>query len=167
MDVRYRVGAAGALEATVDGRPCAGQVISVAAVDGDIDVDLELDGDRGRWLVTPVGGMLAVLGPGGVLDLVEVPLLPEASTSVGTGGPTAPLPGTVVQVAVGAGQTVRAGDPLVVLEAMKMEHTIRAHDDAVVDEVLVAVGSSVEAHQVLLRLRPPDGPPADSPTHSR
>jgi len=156
LDVRYRQEATGAFEARVDGEPCSGEVVEVGPVAGDIVVELETNGERGRWTVTPLDETLAVMGPGGTVELVEVPLLPVATTAATAGGPTAPLPGTVVQIAVGPGQAVRAGDPLVVLEAMKMEHTIRAHDDGVVEEVLVTVGASVDARQLLLRLRPPD-----------
>ena len=65
-------------------------------------------------------------------------------------GPVAPVPGTVAAVEVAAGQVVAAGQTLVVLEAMKMEHRIVADSDGVVDEVLVAPGQSVDAHQVLV-----------------
>jgi acetyl/propionyl-CoA carboxylase alpha subunit len=69
-----------------------------------------------------------------------------------TGGPSTPVPGTVTHVAVAPGDAVEAGDALVVLEAMKMEHTIRADADGVVAEVHVAVGQSVEAHVVVVTL---------------
>ena len=55
----------------------------------------------------------------------------------------APMPGSVVQVLVEAGATVAKGDPLVVVEAMKMEHVIRAPHDGVVERVDVAVGDVV------------------------
>jgi propionyl-CoA carboxylase alpha chain len=64
----------------------------------------------------------------------------------------APLPGTVAAVEVGAGDTVTAGQVLVVLEAMKMEHRLDATVDGTVAEVLVAAGDRVDAHQVLVRL---------------
>ena len=68
------------------------------------------------------------------------------------GGPSAPVPGTITAVMVAAGDAVHAGDTLVVLEAMKMEHRITADTDGLVSEVLVTVGDSVEAHQVVVRL---------------
>ena len=55
------------------------------------------------------------------------------------GGPSAPVPGTITAVLVTAGEAVCAGDPLVMLEAMKMEHRIIADADGVVSEVLVSV----------------------------
>ncbi len=62
------------------------------------------------------------------------------------------MPGTVTVVAVAVGDRVTAGQLLVVLEAMKMEHRITADADAVVAEVPVAVGDSVDAHQVVVVL---------------
>ncbi len=67
-------------------------------------------------------------------------------------GPTTPVPGTVTHVAVAVGDVVSAGDALVVLEAMKMEHTIRADEDGVVAEIHVRVGQSVDAHTVVATL---------------
>lgn len=61
----------------------------------------------------------------------------------GGGGLDAPMPGTVTQVMVAAGDQVTKGQPLVALEAMKMEHVIRAPRDGVVKSVAVAVGEMV------------------------
>lgn len=72
------------------------------------------------------------------------------------GGPQelrAPIPGRVVSVAVAAGDAVTAGQPLVVLEAMKMENRICAENAGVVDAVLVADGETVEGGQALVTLR--------------
>ncbi|KUI29253.1 biotin carboxylase N-terminal domain-containing protein [Mycobacterium sp. GA-2829] len=68
------------------------------------------------------------------------------------GGPTSPMPGTVQSVHVTVGQEVSAGDRLVVVEAMKMEHVIRASADAVVAQVLVEAGQAVTAGRVLVEL---------------
>jgi pyruvate carboxylase len=62
----------------------------------------------------------------------------------------APMPGLVVNVAVKAGQAVSRGDPLVALEAMKMETVIRAEHDGTVHAVPVTVGTQVEAHDLLV-----------------
>jgi biotin carboxyl carrier protein len=61
----------------------------------------------------------------------------------------APMPGTVVRVAATAGEPVAAGTALVVLEAMKMEHTIAAPHDGTVAEIRVSVGDSVDLGTVL------------------
>ncbi|MDB5804916.1 MAG: 3-methylcrotonyl-CoA carboxylase, partial [Betaproteobacteria bacterium] len=56
---------------------------------------------------------------------------------------TAPMPGKVVAVLAASGQTVKKGDPLVIMEAMKMEHTIAAPSDGMVEEILYQVGDQV------------------------
>ena len=59
------------------------------------------------------------------------------------------MPGKVVKVLVAAGQEVAAGAPLVVLEAMKMEHTVRAAEAGTVRALHVAVGDQVDADRLL------------------
>lgn len=59
------------------------------------------------------------------------------------------MPGSVVRVEATAGQRVSAGQPVLVLEAMKMEHQIRAPADGLVAEVLVGPGDQVQAGDVL------------------
>ncbi|EBA10637.1 Methylcrotonyl-CoA carboxylase alpha chain [Roseobacter sp. CCS2] len=70
------------------------------------------------------------------------------------GGDTvlAPMPGLVRDVAVTAGQTVQEGDRMVVLEAMKMEHVLRAPRDGTVDSVMVATGDQVTAGALMVSL---------------
>lgn len=66
-----------------------------------------------------------------------------ADSTEGEGRLTAPMPGKVIAVLVEPGQKVEQGDPLIVMEAMKMEHTIGAPAAGVVGEVLYAVGDQV------------------------
>ena len=66
----------------------------------------------------------------------------------------APMASTVVEVLVATGDAVHAGQPLLIVEAMKMEHELRAEADGRVEAVLAEVGESVEADDVLLRLAP-------------
>jgi pyruvate carboxylase subunit B len=68
----------------------------------------------------------------------------------------APMPGLVTRVDVAAGDTVRAGQGVVVIEAMKMENELRADADAVVENVLVEAGQAVEKGAVLVQLRAPE-----------
>jgi len=67
---------------------------------------------------------------------------------------TAPMPGKVVSFAVQAGDAVQAGQPLAVMEAMKMEHTIAAPHDGTVAELLYTPGDQVSEGAELLRLQP-------------
>lgn len=69
---------------------------------------------------------------------------------------TAPMHGRITSVLVAAGDPVAAGAPLLTLEAMKMEHTLRAGFDGTVDAVLCSTGDNVEAAQVLVRLEKPE-----------
>lgn len=64
-----------------------------------------------------------------------------------------PMPGTISEISVSAGQSVKKGDTLLVLEAMKMENEIMSPRDAEVAAVLVAKGDSVQAGAPLLSLR--------------
>ncbi|MBY0574402.1 MAG: acetyl/propionyl/methylcrotonyl-CoA carboxylase subunit alpha [Undibacterium sp.] len=67
------------------------------------------------------------------------------------GGLSAPMPGKIVAVLVNAGQEVQKGDALLIMEAMKMEHTITAPHDGVIEEVLYAVADQVTEGAALLR----------------
>ena len=64
----------------------------------------------------------------------------------------APMPGLVLDILVESGQTVSAGDPLLILEAMKMENVIKAPGDGVIKDVPVQKGAAVEKGQLLVGL---------------
>ncbi len=66
----------------------------------------------------------------------------------------APMPGLIIALKVGDGDAVKAGDTLLILEAMKMENVIKAPGDAVVKSVKVAMGDGVEKNQVLIEFNP-------------
>lgn len=70
----------------------------------------------------------------------------------GKGSVTAPIPGTITSVKVKAGQQVKRGDVLLLLEAMKMQNEILAPYDAVVVEVTVSEGASVQTGDLLVKL---------------
>lgn len=82
------------------------------------------------------------------------PAAPKAATAVGGGANkvTAPMPGTILDVKVSVGQSVKKGDVICVLEAMKMENDIPAPCDGVVASVTVQKGASVAANDVLATL---------------
>jgi 3-methylcrotonyl-CoA carboxylase alpha subunit len=79
------------------------------------------------------------------------PWLAEVSGDVHAGGLAAPMPGKVIAVLVEAGSKVERGAPLVIMEAMKMEHTITAPAPGIVKEILYAVGEQVTEGAELIR----------------
>lgn len=80
------------------------------------------------------------------------PRFVDHDTEMVGSGPVAPLPGTVIAVAVAAGQNVEADQVLMVVEAMKMEHQITAPTAGVVAEVRFAVGDRVDMGDLLVVL---------------
>ena len=105
----------------------------------------EIDGRRRSGAVIADGSRLTVFLGGSRRDIhLEDPGAAADSAEVGVGRLTSPMPGTVVRVLVEAGQTVRKDAPLLVLEAMKMEHTIAAPADGTVEALPYAVGDRVE-----------------------
>jgi 3-methylcrotonyl-CoA carboxylase alpha subunit len=81
---------------------------------------------------------------------IHDPGLHELDAGGGGGGLAAPMPGKIVAVLVETGATVEKGTPLLILEAMKMEHTIKAPAGGTVKELLSAVGEQVEEGAELL-----------------
>ncbi len=82
----------------------------------------------------------------------RVPRYPASGSRASRESASSPMPGRVLRILAAQGSEVRIGDPLVVLEAMKMEQTIYAHADGVVDQVLVTVGQVVAPGQTLVRI---------------
>lgn len=80
---------------------------------------------------------------------------------------TAPMPGKVLKVIVAQGDTVAAGQPLLVIEAMKMETTLYAESDAIVKKVHAAPGAMVDHGAVLLELSPADSSKPESAIPNR
>ncbi|MFF0150770.1 acetyl/propionyl/methylcrotonyl-CoA carboxylase subunit alpha [Micromonospora sp. NPDC005203] len=112
-------------------------------------VALDVDGVRQAFRVHRVGSAVFVDGPAGAVSLVELPRLPLPTAEVAAGSLLAPLPGAVTRVHVEVGQRVTAGDPLLTLEAMKLEHPVLAPTDGVVTELPVPAGGQVRTGAVL------------------
>jgi propionyl-CoA carboxylase alpha chain len=104
--------------------------------------DLAVSGPPGREVVD-------VDSAGGHVRLVRVPRFTDPAAAVASGSLLAPMPGTVVSVVVAKGDAVAAGQPVLVLEAMKMQHTVSAPHDGVVDRIDVEPGVQVAAGEVL------------------
>jgi propionyl-CoA carboxylase alpha chain len=117
-------------------------------------IDVEIDGRRHRARVTAAGDRIVIQGPRGDLELTLLPRFEVPGMEGPSGGLVAPMPGKVIDLRVQLGDAVRAGDTLVILEAMKMEHPIRAPADGIVMEIRVAVGDQVENGALLLVVEP-------------
>ena len=117
-------------------------VLRVADVDERLDVQVYDD------------GTVAVDSAHAHVDLRRVPRFTDPEQQVDAGSLLAPMPASVVSVAVAEGDAVRAGDPIVVLEAMKMQHTIRAHEPGVVTSLPAQAGRQVDSGAVLAVVTP-------------
>ena len=133
-----------------DGYSAEGVVVLAAAPDA---VTIERDGVATTYAcrVTGLPGRetVDVDAPSGYRRLVRVPRFLDPSEQVASGSLLAPMPGSVVRVLVEQGQQVAAGDPVLVLEAMKMQHTVSAPTDGVVSRLEVAPGTQVAAGEVM------------------
>jgi propionyl-CoA carboxylase alpha chain len=85
-----------------------------------------------------------------------VPRFPDPDAAAHAGSLLAPMPGSVVRVAAEVGASVVAGQALVVLEAMKMEHTVAAPVDGVLTALHVSPGDQVESGQPLAVVEVPE-----------
>ena len=115
------------------------------------DIDVEVNGQRysvRMWVPETAPAAAAAAASGGA----KRPKRAAASKSGGSGGSgdvTVPMQGTIVKVMVAEGDTVEAGDPIVVLEAMKMENNVCAEKAGTVTEIRVAEGDSVGGGDVV------------------
>ncbi|MCA0144147.1 biotin carboxylase N-terminal domain-containing protein [Blastococcus sp. LR1] len=147
--VHYRLDRTG-LTADVDGEAVQLSVLgSGIEGPGRVRLEIEADGLRGSYAVHVDGDAHFVDGPEGPTSLVELPRFPEPSASVAPGSLTASMPGAVTRVAVAEGDRVEAGQLVLVLEAMKMEHPVVAPAAGVVQALHVAVGAQVETGATL------------------
>jgi 3-methylcrotonyl-CoA carboxylase alpha subunit len=121
---------------------------------GRIDVRYgSAHGGRDVVQVFELGEQMYVFGTRGAAQIAVIDMLAHAGEGGTEGGRlTAPMPGKVISISVQSGDPVKKGQPLAVLEAMKMEHTIAAPADGVVAEVLYAPGDQVTEGAELLRL---------------
>ena len=119
-------------------------------------VDVSVSGVRRRVRVTLDGEIVDVDSPLGSSSYKVLPRFSDPALVHAAGSLTAPMPGAVVRVLVEPGATVVAGQTLVVLEAMKMEHTVTAPAAGVVTEVRVQPGQQVDAGSVLAVVEEPD-----------
>ena len=144
IDVAYRTRRDGTFAVTVGEKAWDARVLTVTP-DG---IEAEIDGVRAKVPVRTAGDRWWV----GEAELQLLPRCPVKEKETVEGGLVAPLPGGVITVAVAPGDTVTAGQLLIVVEAMKMEHRITAPADGTVAEVRAAVGDQVAAGDLLVVL---------------
>jgi propionyl-CoA carboxylase alpha chain len=134
IDTQWRPGQP-MVHAVVDGRP-----VSVRITQRPDGLDLRLRGTSARvWVMRPrTAEMLA--------------RLPEKQAADTSRLVISPMPGLVVSVEVQPGQEVKSGEPVMVVEAMKMRNIIRAERDGRIARVNVAAGASVAADEILIEL---------------
>ena len=116
------------------GRPTASTLVS-ATPD---EVVLDVDGVRRRFDVARYGDTVHVDTADGGVRFAIAPRFVDPADQVAAGSLIAPMPGSVVRIAVDKGDWVTAGQPVLWLEAMKMQHQINAPADGVVTELPVA-----------------------------
>ena len=116
-------------------------------------IDIQFAGQRMLAKIYRRGEVDHIFAARGATQITTVDLLAHAGHGPAEGGRlTAPMPGKVVSFAVKAGDKVSKGQPLAVMEAMKMEHTIAAPADGVVQELLYAPGDQVAEGAELLKI---------------
>jgi propionyl-CoA carboxylase alpha chain len=143
-EVTYRIRGA-RVDAEVDGVPL--QVLVRSATPDR--VDMEIDGIRRVYRVHQVGADTYVDASDGSTTLSEIPRFGDPEKLAPAGSLLAPMPGLVLRVLAEPGTVVTAGQPLLVLEAMKMEQTVSAPADGVVAELRAKAGEQVSTGQVL------------------
>ena len=115
-------------------------------------VNLEHEAVMTSFMVSRYGENVYVDSPLGSVSFTSVPRFPVPGSEIRQGSLLAPMPGSVIRLGADLGETVAAGQPLIWLEAMKMEHTITAPAGGVLTQICVAVGQQVEVGAVLARV---------------
>jgi propionyl-CoA carboxylase alpha chain len=154
VQVRYQFDRTGSL--------VHGSVAGVSLIGAAPDlVSLDVNGVRIDLAVHQVGDVSYVDGPEGAMTLTERPRFVEPAARTGAhaeaeraGSLVAPLPGAVGRILVALGQRVAAGDLVLTLEAMKLEHPLPAPAGGVVTQLPVSAGSQVEPGTVLAVIDP-------------
>ncbi|MEL6998780.1 MAG: biotin/lipoyl-containing protein, partial [Pseudomonadota bacterium] len=144
----------------------AARRFTIGMPDSTFDFEARRDGDKIRLFLTDriwSAGLFrdeanVTVFFEGSSHVITVPdmLAPDDEADVGGDAVAAPMTGAVRAVHAQTGQTVREGDVMVLMEAMKMEHTLTAPRDGVVASVNAAVGDQVEEGAVLVELEPGD-----------
>ena len=119
----------------------------------DIDdkyIDLVFDGVRVKSRISEDAEFVLVHIPSGDVSFEVKPRFSMPGLEVQAGGLVAPMPGKVVDLKVKKGSKVKSGETLVILEAMKMEHSIKASEDGVISDIFIKENDQVENGAVLM-----------------
>ena len=144
IEIKYQLKRSGLFE--VMGTNC-----KIHAVD-ESGIDVEVGSHRFFAQVTRANDQILINMPFGDLDAVIVPRFIEPGNEVPEGGLVAPMPGKVIEVKVRKGDKVKAGDTLIIIEAMKMEHSIKATENGKVTKLMVSLNQQVDNGATLLVL---------------
>ena len=143
-------------EITVDAEEIM-QSARVLATDGN-QLTIAVDGITRTYQITEAGNEILVHSPTASLAITRLPRHPRPAAMDQRETANSPMPGQVLRILVQEGQQVKAGDSLVVLEAMKMEQTIRTSIDGVVKSILVVTGQVVAPGQLLVQIGAQENP---------
>ena len=116
-------------------------------------IDLEIDDLRFLSNVTRKDDDLVVHGPWGDILFTKMPRFKSIGQNLTSGGLIAPMPGKVIDLKVKLGSKIKKGQTLVILEAMKMEHSVNAIQDGVIDELFVKKNDQVENGALLMVIK--------------
>ena len=116
-------------------------------------IDIEFNGRRNFSKITTSNNKILVHMPYGDILLDIVPRFVVPGMEVQAGGLVAPMPGRVIDLKVKKGSKVKAGDTLVILEAMKMEHSIKATENGVISDLFISSNDQVENGALLMVLK--------------
>jgi len=116
-------------------------------------IDIEIEDKRFFSKITRKDKNLIVHGPWGDILFKIMPRFKSVSQEVQDGGLIAPMPGKVIDLKVKVGSKIKKGDTLVILEAMKMEHTVKAIEDGVIDELFISNHDQVENGALLMVIK--------------
>ena len=116
-------------------------------------IDLEIDDFRFLSNVTRKDDDLVVHGPWGDILFTKMPRFKSIGQNLTSGGLIAPMPGKVIDLKVKLGSKIKKGQTLVILEAMKMEHSVNAIQDGVIDELFVKKNDQVENGALLMVIK--------------
>jgi acetyl-CoA/propionyl-CoA carboxylase biotin carboxyl carrier protein len=151
---RHTVAVRGALSGATVRVDDAEPVAASARLRGP-ELDVTVAGRTTTFLHAAAGATTWLGRDGAAWAMTEAPRVGKAGAAAAhTGEVVSPMPGTVVAVRVSNGDDVVTGQPLLVVEAMKMEHTLSAPHDGVVDDLRVRTGDLVKVDQLLVSVTP-------------